>query len=222
MIKIFEKLLNFIYIQPCYFCGSTKDDNIICKKCFDNIRFLTPEDFRIIEECKVFSCCIYENIIKNMIIALKYYRKKKLAYLHAKIMYDCRSKFGLNSRYTIIPVPIHKNRRKERGYNHTDLIADEYARLTGDKVIKDFIIRIKDTKRQYNLTTAERINNIKGAFAVNDKLKEPPSSDSELLIIDDITSTGTTLKEVIKTLKNAGYKNITALVLASPDFCNET
>ena len=91
-------------------------------------------------------------------------------------------------------------------------IMDDY------KINKNLILRIKDTQKQFNLKKAERIKNIKGAFVVNEE--ETLEKSQKILIIDDITSTGITLEEVIKPLKKAGYKNITALTLATPDIWN--
>ena len=117
-----------------------------------------------------------------------------------------------------MPVPIHKLRQKERKYNHMDLVADEFSKLTKYKVIKNFVVRIKDTKKQYNLNKNERRKNIKNAFELN--LNKQIDKNAKLLIIDDITSSGITFEEIIKTLKKQGYKNIIAISLATPDIWN--
>ena len=117
-----------------------------------------------------------------------------------------------------MPVPIHKLRRKERKYNHMDIVADEFAKLTGYKVNKNFIVRTKDTLKQYNLHKQERIKNIKNAFDLN--LNENIDKTANLLIIDDITSTGITFDEIIRLLRKNGYGSITALALATPDIWN--
>ena len=218
MINIFEKLLDLIYIQPCYFCGSSKEDKIICSDCYKKIGFLSSDPARIVVNKKVYACCKYENIIKNAIHGLKYHKKKKLAKIIAKIMFDSREKFGLNENYAIIPVPIHKSRRKERGYNHTEIIAKEYAKHTGDTVYEKFLLRIKDTQKQYGLKTDERIKNITGAFGLNEKTENMPDKNSNILILDDIISTGATMSEMIRVLKENGYENITGYVLSMPDF----
>ena len=88
----------------------------------------------------------------------------------------------------------------------------------GYKVNKNFIIRTKDTQKQYKLHKSERIKNIKNAFELNNE--NAPDKSTPLLIIDDITSTGITLEEIIKLLKTNGYNNITALTLATPDIWN--
>ena len=174
--------------------------------------------FRKLEDVNVYACTIYDDIIKRLIKDFKYYNKKYLAQAQAQIMFDYFKQLDLSQDFLILPVPIHKLRKKERKYNHMDLTADEFSFLTGFKVNKNFIIRTKDTQKQYKLHKSERIKNIKNAFELNNKYA--PDKSTPLLVIDDITSTGITLEEIIKLLKTNGYNNITALTLATPDIWN--
>ncbi len=96
-----------------------------------------------------------------------------------------------------------------------NLVADELSKLTNFDVNKKFLIRTKDTLKQFNLHKNERVKNIRGAFNINKE--ESLAKDSKILIIDDIVATGTTLDEIIKSLKGNGYINITALTLATPE-----
>lgn len=218
MIKFLEKLLNLIYIQPCYFCNSSKEDKLLCSKCHSKIRFLPAGIVRTIQNCDVYAATIYDGIIKTLVKDLKYYKKKKLAIIQAQIMFEYWQQLNIQDNYTILPVPIHSHRLKERKYNHMDLVADEFAKLTNFEVNKKFLLRIKDTKKQFKLNKKERIQNIKNAFDISKNVEM--SKDTNILVIDDITSTGTTLEEIIKVLKKNGYKNITALTLATPDIWN--
>ena len=99
-----------------------------------------------------------------------------------------------------------------------DLVAEKFGELTNFEVNKNLLLRIKDTQKQFKLNKKERIQNIKNAFDINKKMEL--SKDINILIIDDITSTGITLEEIIKILKSNGYKNIQALTLATPDIWN--
>ena len=218
MIKIFEKLLNIIYIQPCYFCSSTTDDSLICKKCYSKINFLPADVLKEILGCKVYSSTIYDGIIKTMVRDLKYHHKKKLAKVQAKIMYDYFQKLNFNDNFLIVPVPIHSKRKKERKYNHMDIVGDEFSGLSHFKINKNLLLRIKDTENQYKLNKTERIQNLKNAFIINEL--ENIAKNTNILIIDDITSTGATLFAIIETLQKSGYKNIIALTLATPDIWN--
>ena len=218
MIKFLEKLLNLIYIQDCYFCKSTKEDTLLCSKCYRKIHFLPPSVLKIYKNCNIYSCCLYEGIIKNLIHALKYKNKKKLALVAAKLMYEYWKNLKIEENFLVLPVPIHKSRLKERKYNHMDLICKEFCKLTNYKLEKNFLIRTKDTKKQYNLHKQERIRNIKDAFDI--KQTNMPEKESNLLILDDITATGITIEEIIKLLNKNGYRNITVLTLSTPDIWN--
>ncbi len=218
MIKFFEKLLNLIYIQPCYFCHSTKDDSIICKNCYNKIHFMPPAVFKECLGCNIYACCLYDDKIKKLIKDLKYHNQKKLADLQAEIMYKYWVQLNLKEEYLILPVPIHENRKKERKYNHMDIVGDEFSRLTKFEINKKLLLRVKDTQKQFSLNKSQRIKNIKGAFGIN--INEITERNKNILIIDDITSTGITIEEIIRTLHKSGYKKITALTLATPDIWN--
>lgn len=218
MIKFLEKLLNLIYIQPCYFCKSTKEDTLLCSKCYKKIHFMPASVFRRENTTDIYACTLYDGIIKELIKAVKYKNQKKLAPVMADLMFNYWKQVNLAQDFLILPVPIHKLRLKERKYNHMDLVADEFATRTQYQVNKQFLIRKKDTLKQYKLHKQERIKNIKDAFDIN--TENPPDKTANLLIIDDITSTGITIKEIIKVLRKNGYKNITALTLATPDIWN--
>ena len=218
MINLIEKLLNLIYIQPCYLCKSTKEDTILCSKCREKIHYLPKTVIRKIDGVSVYSCTVYDDVIKKLIKNLKYHNQKQLAKVMALIMHEYIKELNLNKEYVLLPVPIHKNRLKERKYNHMEICANEIFKLSGYKVNKNLLIRIKDTQNQYKLHRDERIKNIKGAFELSKT--EFPDKTLNYLIIDDITSTGATLEEIIKLLKSNGYNNLTALTLAVPDIWN--
>ncbi len=218
MIKFFERLLNLIYIQPCYFCGSTKSDKLICENCLKKINYLPVSVFRRENNCNIYAVTLYNGIIKNLIISLKYKNKKRLAKIQAEIMYNYWKKLNLKEDYIIIPVPIHKSRLKERHYNHMDLVAKNFSKLSGYKAVCNFLLRITDTKKQYKLHKQDRINNIKNAFNINKSKRIELSKN--LLILDDITSSGATINEIIRILNLNGYKKITALTLSTPDIWN--
>lgn len=179
---------------------------------------MPPSVFKEQNNCKIYACTLYDEITKKLIKDLKYHNKKNLASLQAKIMYEYWLDLHKKETFLILPVPIHPNRKKERKYNHMDLVADELSKLTGYKNNKKFLLRIKDTIKQFNLNKTQRLQNIKNAFEINPN--ETIDRDENLLIIDDITSTGITLEEIIKLLKKNGYKKITALTLSTPDIWN--
>lgn len=169
-------------------------------------------------DIKIYSCCMYDDIIKQLIKQLKYNKKKKLASICAQIINDYIKEINLKQDYVIIPVPISKERLKERKYNHMAIVAEELSAISGFLAEKNLVIRTKDTIKQYKLHKQERIKNIKGAFEINNECNL--SKETPLLLIDDITATGITFEEIIRTLKKSGYKNITAISVSTPDIWN--
>ena len=174
--------------------------------------------YKKILEMDIYSAVTYDGIIKTLVRDLKYHNKKRLAKIQAQIMFEYWQSIDIQENFLVLPVPIHKLRKKERKYNHMDLVAKEFTKLSGYNFNTNFLLRTKDTQKQFNLSKKERIENIKNAFELDENQKI--DKNTKLLIIDDITSTGITLEEIIKLLKKNGYKNITCLTLATPDIWN--
>lgn len=214
MRKFIESLLDLIYRKKCYFCGSSRDSLIMCQNCYDKLEFSNNAANRIVLGCDVFCAGVYTKELQKLIRGLKYHGKKELAYYQAKFMYDYiqENEVLKNKKFVLIPVPLHKKRISKRKYNHMELVCEEFAKLGNYKYDFDLIKRIKNTKPQYKLTRQERLENLKDAFEIN----KSKVSDVNLLIMDDICTTGATFEEMIKVLKQAGFKNITCFATASP------
>ena len=127
-------------------------------------------------------------------------------------MYEYFTKINLQGDFQVVPVPLHKNRIKKRKYNHMELVAIEFCRLSGFVPNFELIKRIKDTKPQYKLSRQERMQNLADAFEV-DKSKD---LNKPVLLIDDICTTGSTFEEMVRVLKSEGISNIVCFASASP------
>jgi len=210
-------LLDFIYKKKCYFCGSSRESVSMCSKCFNELEFNNILVDREILGVKVFISGCYEKYSQKLIRGIKYHVQKDLAYYQARFMYeyfsDVIDKFHLSKDFCIIPVPLHKNREKKRGYNHMELVAKEFSQMSGFEYCSNFIKRVKATKPQYKLSRVERINNLSGAFSV-DILKKP---NKTILLIDDICTSGTTFEVIIEELHKNGIKDIICFATTSPN-----
>ena len=213
MINIFKKLLDFIYETKCYFCSDTKENSVFCSKCRSSVDFLPNEAAFCIEKVKVFAVTYYKNVIQKLIRAVKYHNKKELAYFQAKLMYEYWINTGESGRqYTVIPVPMFFSKARKRRYNHMDLVSEEFCKLSGYKLNTTSLIRNRETAPQYKLSRQEREKNLKGAFSlINKDFQEP------VLLTDDISTTGTTLKEIINLLHENEIFDITCFVTAIPE-----
>lgn len=205
-------LLDWIYKKKCYFCKSSQECVMMCSKCYDEMDFLPAKVNRIIEGKKVYCAGIYAKILQKMIRGLKYHNKKDLAYFQAKFMYEYWQNITDENDFQIVPVPIFHKRKKQRKYNHMELVGIELSKLGGYTYNPDLIERIKDTRPQYKLTKIQRAENLSNAFKVNrDKLQS-----GKILIIDDICTTGSTFEEMIKEFKKNRIEDIVCLATTTP------
>lgn len=122
----------------------------------------------------------------------------------------------------IIPIPITKRRRNERGYNQCELLADEIERLDTKRQLvieENLLVRIHNADRQTLKDRTDRLADAKGIFAVNNIVADKIKKDIKLnkipiIIIDDVITTGSTMKEAIDTLRKMGFENILGISLA--------
>jgi ComF family protein len=123
-----------------------------------------------------------------------------------KYLYDDR----LGGEDIIIPVPLHKARMRERGFNQAELLAKYLFRYVSIPVATGVLFRIRNTQPLYDMTIEQRQKNLRGAFRVKD---EPRIKNKTVLVIDDIFTTGSTSYEVARTLKKAGAMKVHVLTV---------
>ncbi len=213
MKDFFIGLLDWIYKKKCYFCGKSKESVKMCSKCFDDLEFLPVQVNRKFNGVNTYCAGVYSKNLQKMIRGLKYHRQKDLAYYQAKFMWEYWTRLGIDGDFQIVPVPIFPKRKKQRKYNHMELVAVEFSKLSGYEVNFELIKRIKDTKPQYKLNKSQRMLNLDKAFEVH---KENLIPDKKILIIDDICTTGSTFEEMIKEFNKVGICDITCFATTTP------
>ena len=214
MNNFFTEILDFIYKKKCIICHSKKENSFLCTNCKSEILFNDYKVIKRIDNIDVYSCCNYSGIPQKLVRLLKFHNKrflsKEIANLIFKYISELNSDF---SDYEIICVPLHKNKQKKRGFNQCELISKDLSELLKIPYNFNIIKRIKNTKSMYNLKYAQRIENLKKAFSVD----KSSYNGKNLLIIDDIVTTGTTLTEMIKELKKSGIEKMTCLTFTNTD-----
>ena len=156
----------------------------------------------------------YENLIRNQILSLKFQEKP---YIYKTISYfleNERKSFEKLEKYDIIIViPVSKKRKRERGYNQSNLLAKEISKILSIKIENNIIKKVKDTLPQSTLNKEQRQENIKGAYKIFNLNK---IKNKNILIIDDIYTTGSTVNECAKILVDEGIEkqNIGVLTIA--------
>ncbi len=158
---------------------------------------------------RAFSPFRFEGNIVDSVHRLKYHNDKWIGRFLSKILYDYIKDLDLKID-VVIPVPLNENRLKERGYNQSRILCEEFYRK-GIIVDETNLVRVKDTKSQTNFTFKQREENMKNAFKVMDKEK---LKGKNVLIVDDVYTTGATLNEISETLRKTKVNYIYCLTLA--------
>jgi phosphoribosyl transferase, competence protein len=188
----------------CISCGepiSIKNHMSMCKKCYVKIEFLynknisyDVEVMKILEKKyinNVYMVTVYNDVIKKLIHDIKYNNKTYLAEYFSQILYDCILDKSIEFDY-ISYVPLHKKRYMYRGYNQVKLICEHLEKMLNKKVV-DVSKRIKNTKSLFELSLADRENEMKNAF---ESIHLDILENKTLLLVDDILTTGATIKNL--------------------------
>ncbi len=196
-----EKLV-FIKDGSCSICGrklDLLDENLeTIKRCGECIKH--PHYFT-----KSTSPLSYEGDIKRLIYDFKYNDKQHMYKLFGKLIASHIINHDLEYVDLIVSVPLHKDREKKRGFNQTALLAKYVGRKLNIITDTKNLIRSKKTKVQNKLNRSERISNISGVFDLRDK---DIFKDKNVLLIDDIYTTGSTVDEISKLLLKNGVKKV--------------
>lgn len=215
MKKLINAILDLIYPSYCLSCNKTGEE--ICKSCINKCSICENQNPEWI-----YSIYDYKDIkVKKAIWLLKYKNRKSLAEIFARILHEKISE-EISERMVLenfknpilIPIPLSSKREKERGYNQALLICKELEKLNENlfKVEKNVLIKPKETTHQAHIKDRnQRLKNIVGSFAVKNPIK---IKNQNIILIDDVTTTGATLSEAKKTLKQNGAKKIIAFTIA--------
>lgn len=211
LIKIKALLLEVIF-PPVVLPKNLKvNGTLFCGKCHARL----PENKKICHRDWPYllgAATGYDNeAVRKMIWRLKYSKKPGYAEPLATILARTAEKIGIDwSKFTIIPIPLSKERLAERGFNQSERLSERLAAKIGVPLERNFLLRVKNTRPQVELENYDqRKNNVSGAFAT--------AGDAEkknFILVDDVSTSGATMLEAAKTLKRAGARNIIGLVVA--------
>jgi ComF family protein len=211
-----DTILDIVFPVNCLSCGEKGAD--LCVKCLVSF----PEAER---ESAQWAFPLYDYrhpSTKKAIWLLKYSGKKRLAKVFAEAMYGRileeladRAQFENFRKAILIPIPLAPKRQRERGFNQATLLCRELVKLDKNenfKLEKNILVKPKDTEHQARIEDrSKRLKNIVGSFAVkNGELIK----NRNIILIDDVTTTGATLSEAKKTLHESGAKKIIAFTIA--------
>jgi ComF family protein len=155
------------------------------------------------------SWLVFEGPIRNALLSLKYRRNVALGQALAPSFAEFVNSLGWPVD-VMVAVPSGRQRLAERGYNQVALVAKPLASILGKRYLPKILTRARETRSQVGLSPAERKENVAGAFRADAGL----ASGKNILIVDDVTTTGATMASCADSLLQAGAKNIFALTLA--------
>jgi len=225
--KLLRPLLHLAYPNVCIICQSllTPRESYICAECQNSFdRFLLPNESTSKMLATLAEHSPHQTAIDDAISLYNFYKQGKLQALIHAIKYDGLSRLAVeqgrllgeallrektDSKFDcIVPMPLHRLRKIERGYNQAERIATGVSDIIGVPV-KELVERQRYTQTQTKLNLQQRLLNIQDAFRCNKQL-----NGESILLVDDVFTTGSTLLECAKALKHNGAGKITIATLA--------
>jgi ComF family protein len=208
----FARILAFIFPDRCTGCG--KKEITFCRDCQERSRIKTRDKNSILYLDKLYHWGIYEDkILRQALRRFKFHGTYGLAHPFSDMMKELIS--PLLSSYKengiLIPIPAHEKSKLVRGYNQAELLAQNLSRKTLIPVNTFALRKVINTKSQTSLSGSERIFNVKNSFSVSNP---DAVRNKKILLVDDVTTTGATLSEAARVLKQAGALEVAGLVIA--------
>lgn len=230
-------VLDILLPPKCLKCGSrVADAHNICPDCWKELYFISDPkckgcgfpfgsefgaDYSLLGEAfcaacqksphffdKANSALRYDDDSRSMILGFKHQDRTEYTQYFTKLLYQVGQSFWTDADI-IIPVPLHRNRLLRRRYNQSALLSECLARKTGLMHYPEALVRIKNTPpQQGNLN--KRSKNVKGVFEANIKID---LKEKNVVLIDDVYTTGSTADNCAKTLKRAGAKKVYLLTV---------
>jgi len=160
------------------------------------------------------SACFYEGCIAEAIKGFKFYGRLSCLYPLVGLLDECyRWHFQDKDIHLVVPVPLHRKRLISRGFNQSALLAGWLSKRLQLACGKNVLVRVKNTVPQVKLSGKERRRNLRRAFALSDK-GLVAVKDRNVLVVDDVVTTGTTIREVARVLGEAGARKVYGVSIA--------
>lgn len=207
-----NNLLNYIFPPKCIFCNNV--GSTFCRSCLEECKLLKSVTSKIENHegsAKLISIYEYAGLVRECIKTSKYGSRQFSA---LKILATTATLYLKNlglkvNTYTVVPIPASKQKLSSRGFNQAELIAQTFSKIFKLPMNKSILSRVVDTQHQYGLKKRERTENLKDAFKVTADV-----TGKNILLVDDICTSGATFLEASSVLKKAGAKNIVCLALS--------
>lgn len=157
---------------------------------------------------------MYNGVMQESIARFKYGGRQEYGRFFGRLLWEQQGEWIRRiSPDLLVPVPLHRSRYRKRGYNQAQILARELSVHAGIPVVDDFLMRIKNTLPQKDLTGSERKQNLQHAFQVNIRHRSLYENIKCVILIDDIYTTGSTVEMCSRVLQEAGIDHVYVLCL---------
>ena len=231
----FMRIIDVVLPPTCPGCGAqVADAQTLCAGCWSQLTFLGaaccdacahPFDYEVAERTLCGACVqnappfdraraavLYDERSRNLVLGFKHADRTEAAVLYAKWMLAAGRELVADAD-VIVPVPLHWTRLFSRRYNQAALLALGIGRFGDTPVVADGMVRKRSTPSQGHLGRIARARNVKGAFAVSPRHRHKLKG-KRVLLVDDVYTTGATVRTAAKVLKRVGCVGVDVLVLA--------
>ena len=211
-------ILSELFPDRCAICDKLLDSGkCVCDDCNDSFSRQPRKFYSGKTLC--YSVCEYRDVNKKIVLGAKKGRDfYKLSFMATEIYELLKSNGVMDEIEVIVPAPMSPMKRLKKGFNHTEKLTRHISYLSGIDTVKA-VKKIRETREQKTLSREERMKNLKDSFALSDK---KAVSGKTVLLVDDVTTTGSTLSEVAEVLRKAGNKVICAVFARTPYRENDT
>lgn len=212
-MNIFRNFLNFFFPPFCHICGiRIEKGKVVCERCFSQIKPVFKEYKRLLKNLKylddVKGFGSFSPPLDQIIHLFKYYGRISLKDRLVDLLeITYKTYYSREDIKYIVPVPLHPTRKRERGYNQSFILGLELSKRINIPISQG-LKRIRYTTTQTLLSEKEREKNIKNAFKSNKEY------EGTILLIDDVFTSGHTLDDCARALKEAGASKVISLVVA--------
>ena len=197
-----RKKLSFVEQPFCFGCGKRLSDPAVeyCADCRRRRRSFVRN----------VAALEYNDAARESVVRFKYHGRQQYAISYAEELWRLRKDEILSFRAdALVPVPIHRDRLRKRGYNQAELLAFELSKLSGIPLRRDILFRLKKTAAQKALGPEARVRNLSHAFAVKGSVKGLKT----VILVDDIFTTGSTIEACTRVLLAAGIRTVYGVTL---------
>lgn len=224
-------ILDLLYPKRCPVChGVVRGKGKVCTPCKKRLMYIKEpkckrcgkeiekEEQEYCTDCQRFSHSFdrgasvfaYDPVMRRSISMFKYHNRREYAQFYAEEMYkNCQRFIKMCDPQVILPVPVHRRKKRQRGFNQAELVAKELGKRTGVPVDTKYLMRTEKTTPQKELTRQQRKVNLRKAFAV----RESGKYYERVLLVDDIYTTGATIDAISEILREKQTKIIYFLTI---------